>query len=234
MKLLHFLTDKLFDIMHREYFNICPYNPKIAWILLQRSSNFPLSPRQPLSIRAATAAREILISPNDAIRYCRKGSFVLGSNEFKVFGFSTFYDDSLMQLVISHLSSIFVNKHIGIWFREESENKQTVIVKTVTTVQSLGSDPFSEDTQKKESFTLIFSVLRTENEIRLVSLRSLEKGHGGRALLALYNIAQQMEIFFITYSVDPKNLQAMRFYFHMDFGRPTDNRCTNWVVKISI
>jgi len=91
-------------------------------------------------------------------------------------------------------------------------------------------DPFDPNRKENEIFTLTFHINQDKNELRLLGIRSDKKGLGGKALLALYNLARSAEINFITYFVTPGNIDALRFYFQMDFGKPADSTCCDWVV----
>ena len=80
---------------------------------------------------------------------------------------------------------------------------------------------------------LEFTIIQRNNEMYLRHLRSQQPGLGGPTLAALYNMARRLGIQEINYSVMPFAIEAKQFYFHTDFGAPTNEAWDKARVRVA-
>ncbi|MFH1386581.1 MAG: hypothetical protein ABIH50_02840, partial [bacterium] len=139
----------------------------------------------------------------------------------------------LIALAISYFGSAFEEKTIGFYFSQGRDNIIYVTVK----VKSLGfrHSPslcglFSYGS---EFFTLSFNINQKKMELSHIATTLRKAGHGGKALTALYNIARELWVESIHFSVHYFNFNAANFYAHLGFGQPTNTERTDWIVDLN-
>jgi len=216
-------------------FNVCPFDPKAASLAPFQTAG----KRIPLAERAARAARERSISLEQARAHCHLDEFDLGGNHFQIIRMEKHIAAELISLAISHLGSAFKDRTIGLYFSRSRNNFYYVIVKVAPSGIKFSSSLYGPASTLIPRFfnpgllNLEFSISSNNVGLDHIAVKSRGQGQGGKALAALYNIARELGISFITYFVQEQNVAAKRFYFHLDFGAPTNPRCTEWEVKVA-
>ena len=215
-------------------FNVCPLNPRVAGV-------FTLAPRQllknriPIAERAADAANNRRISLEQARAHSHLNEFELGSNRLQIFRIAGFDNTEQIAQAITHLGSAFKNRTIGFDFSRSDHSTSLVIVKVAPREIKLAANLYGPATVGHELLNLNFEI--NPDYIKMSRIGSMERkrgqGQAGQALTALYNIAKGLKMMAIYYGVHDHNSAAKRFYYHMDFGRPTNDRWTEWQVVVA-
>ncbi|MDD5382996.1 MAG: hypothetical protein PHH60_05010 [Candidatus Margulisbacteria bacterium] len=198
-------------------------------MLFSNSPDKFLRRRQPIDERARLAAQERSISYQLAQQLCTESVFFHGPSRFALFNSLPAAENRLAALVVSHLGSIFQNKHIAIVMKPDEKGFPSISVFATDTWIAL-PDQAEDATSFNSRFLLEFKVHASWGDLHLEELRSKDGGLGGKALAALYNICRELGLPKITFSVDPCNSNGRQFYYHIDFGRPKQYAAYQWEV----
>jgi len=213
-------------------FNVCQLSPAAARIFLLAPSR-QLKPRIPITERANQALRNRSISLEQAEAHCHLREFELNGNRFQIFPLGKYDNPELTALVVSYLGSCFKDKTVALYFSQDFANSTYVTLKVAPKDVKFSSSLYGPAGFVQELFVFKFDI--NPHYIKLDKIESYQRdqGCGGRALVALYNIARELVgIKTILFGVYDHNSAAKRFYFHMDFGKPTNSRATEWTVRV--
>ena len=210
-------------------FHLCPIEPRIQ-NLFRACPERLRRPRIPIAERAQRADRNRTVGCGQGWIHCEKQEFELGTNHFRLINLSEKADKKLLALIISHLGSIFENSFVGIWVTEEDGEHPFVTVQAVRPPVWEMQNHLDLVVAEKDLLLLEFCV--TPEKLLLANIESMQKGTGGKALAALYNIAKQLGLPEISYQVKNNNLKGRQFYFHTDFGAPVAPTSEYWTVRV--
>ncbi|MBU0686869.1 MAG: hypothetical protein KKB81_03335 [Candidatus Margulisbacteria bacterium] len=189
-------------------------------------------PRITIEERAQKARNNRVISLEQAQTHSHLERFELGDARFQIFRLDGSDRAELTALMISCLGSAFSNHTIGFYFTADGCQNSYVTVKVAPYEIELSSNLYGPATVGHELLNLNFQVYSNYIHLSRLGTHPQGAGRGGLALTALYNIASGLNIRSINFGVHDHNKAAMRFYFHMDFGHPTNDRCTEWQVEV--
>jgi hypothetical protein len=205
----------------------CPIDPQKAGFVPSQK----LRQKVPLVERAAEAARNRAISLAQASVGRFSNDFALNGNAFHLFRRGgSFGPDGLIELIISHLGSIFHDLSIGIYLNLDRGNITFVTINVFPLGAQIPRGRYTPLSQTAKLFELEFAI--EGNEIKMDYLASEIMGKGGEALLALYSIAQGLMIKTIIYAVHKPSVNVKQFYMNFGFGEPINEACTHWQVKV--
>ncbi len=199
--------------------HMCPLEPRVQKLF--GSSTKKLSNRRiPIAERARLAYENRAISYDAALHYSEMERFLIGTNEFEIFNQSKFVDNRFIALAISHFGSVFKNTLIHI-LAEDKDDSPIMAVKAFRTDLIGRRNNFIIEYLKGAPLgTIEFRLFESRRGITMADFVSNVEGHGGKMLVALYNLAKDLEIKKMHFDVDVDDTNAAQFYFHMDFGRP--------------
>ncbi|HTY13943.1 MAG TPA: GNAT family N-acetyltransferase [Candidatus Omnitrophota bacterium] len=190
----------------------------------------PSGPKVPLAERAAAAALERSIPLDLARAHYHLERFMLGGNRIHLFCPEEQRRAAFMPFVVSHLGSAFSDRSVAFYASKDMETTSFVSVKASPIKANFSPSLFDPLGGREEKFTLDFDI--GSERITLIYICSRILGQGGAALLALYNIARDMEIGKIVFDVRKGNHNAKLFYRKLGFGEPTGRTPTEWELNI--
>ncbi|MFH1541999.1 MAG: hypothetical protein ABIE84_02785 [bacterium] len=163
-----------------------------------------LRPRIPFSQRAAQV-RQVLSSSEER------------NNNFSIDNRSACFSQQMLDIVVAHLNSVLNDAEVSIKIIDLRTNEPKVMVRV-----------------NKNEAELFFLVPAHQAKVSLAKIYSGRRGLGGLLLVSLYNIAQDLGKAKIDFSVTANNYPAMRFYYHLDFGRPVrETDRGRWEININ-
>ena len=209
-------------------FHLCPLRSRVKR-LFNKAPELQFQRRQPIGQRAAGLLEQRRISEVQAQQYVGQEDFFLATNQFAIFNEARNFDQAKLATLIANFGSIIKHGYIEIFTDRKTDDHPVITVKIF---------PFylNEVPTKPLKDILDSHVVRLEfrlyEDIELLSLSGTGQGYTGHALAALYNFAKNHGYKDIYFFVRRRNVAAKRFYFHMDFGRPTRGDESWWRVQV--
>ncbi len=186
--------------------------------------------RMPISERARLAVRTP-ITPETISAHFDGNPFRIGTNQFSLSNKSNFLGADLFAKVISNFASIFENAFIYIWAEEDKYGVTFVTLRAESAGDKFNLRTPSSNSNKHLLGRIEFKFDREDNQPIICDLRSPKGNHGGKMLVAMYNLAKELGMKTIAFRVE--NRKAKQFYSHMDFGRPTPGKPYWWEVIVT-
>jgi hypothetical protein len=185
-------------------FYICPFN-KITRQLFRANPKKFRRNRKPLALRAGQARLKAAVSAN--------------KNTFSITGHKSDAAQRIAQNIEKHFGAIFDGKKINIDIKYHQKDESFTVVITVT-----------DNSPRTPVLSAFFTLFTRNKMLYLMNINS--EGYGGQGTIALYNLAKDFGMKEITFITSTENRNAKQFYYHMDFGRPTDGSWARWEVTL--
>ena len=213
-------------------FYMCPLNPIVARWSSGANGAFSKA-RTPIAVRARSVRDSLTIGCHDLPSLNVVQKLEIGTNQFHVLKFCRHLGNRPLLLSISYFGSLVDNAFLNILAGyDEMDDLPTVSVKAYRkNVKVFCNSPASvseDDLLGSIGFTLNYE----DMTMTAYSVESRVNGHAGRFLGALYCIAKELGFSVINFEVEKDNIDAKRFYFHTDFGRPLNKHATLWEVQV--
>jgi len=202
--------------------------------LFQGKPELLQKPRIPIADRAERLLQQQTVSREQAEEKLRTGIF-----EFEIAGKHFKFCNGVKNikeaaLVASHVGSLFDHAYIDIFIRPRKEGESIAVNLQVASIPTKSRpDRYWPFVRESEHLVLCLSFEINKTDIFLGDIESMRKEGGGKAVAALYNVAKDLEIPKIWYSVMINNTAAMRFYYQVDFGRAKDRDLKSWEVVVA-
>jgi len=209
-------------------FHLCPLRSRVKR-LFAKAPELLFQPRQPITQRAAELLKQRCISEAQVRQYLGQEDFFLATNQFAIFNEARNFDQAKLATLIANFGSIIKHGYVEIFTERKTDDHPIVTVKIFPFhLNEVPKYPI-KDMLNSHVVRLEF---RLQEDIELLSLGGTGQGYTGHALAALYNFAKSHGYKEIYYYVRPRNVAAKRFYFHMDFGKPTREDPSWWQVLV--
>ncbi len=200
-------------------FRICPLEPFVQRLSLH-SGKGAASVRVPIAERALIQRLERGAAVPDIARSLGRGSFRQGDNIVSLTGSLEQIIPEHAALAAEHFGPVFDRSAVQISMSGESDNVCAISVKGFALPGKAAPRTAEGLAQKFSSGLILFDVNFPMASIFMSTLESRLSGTGGRLVTALYGIARDLEMRTITWNVYRKRIDSLRFYYHIDFGRP--------------
>jgi hypothetical protein len=211
-------------------FYVCPFDPRLEKLFAKPTEKL-LRPRVPLAQRAAVIAMERSIPLEDAQKILYRPEAEIAGKQIRQFRDGLFTNDQLATFAICHLASVCTDESIGFWFEHYSRSSM-VTFKAAAKGTRPTHNHYEPKLKSNELLMVCFTINPQQQLLRLIDLQAQHTGLAGKALAALYNLARDLRLPRIEFATLGKDLSALGFYFHLDFGYPVSDKCIDWVVEI--
>jgi hypothetical protein len=206
-------------MLYMPKFYVCPLEPWAHKLAVYRHKG-QAGTRIPIAERAARLKEQYPISMGQAMKYMSRRPFELNDNVFQLITSPYTIRPEHSALAVRHFGSVFSNSFIYLNISGDSDRLLSFTVKGFplpSTRTGLSPEDFGHQLPSGE---MEFNVNLLTRGSFLAFVGTHPSGMGGKLITALYNLAVNVNMKSIEFNVNGGWLNASRFYFHMDFGRP--------------